>query len=96
MPNDTADLTVFFAHSGSVCVKAVHRTLMKLTPGLKKSGRCSKVVVIQRVKRTKNLIKILTVNLKIIAELRNGRWRAFNLIACLQNNIKLVEFVFSF
>jgi len=30
--NDTADLTVFFAHSGSACVKAVRRTLMKSTP----------------------------------------------------------------
>jgi len=31
--NDNADLTVFFACSGSTCVKAVRRTLMKLTPG---------------------------------------------------------------
>jgi len=30
-PNDTADLTVFFAHLGSACVKAVRRTLMKST-----------------------------------------------------------------
>jgi len=28
-PNDTADLTVFFAHLGSVSVKAVHSMLMK-------------------------------------------------------------------
>jgi len=34
MPNDTADLTVFFAHLGSTFVKVVHRTLMKLSPGL--------------------------------------------------------------
>ncbi len=34
MPNDTADLTVFFAHSGSTRVKAVHRTLIKLSPGV--------------------------------------------------------------
>ena len=32
LPNDTADLTVFFAHSGSTFVKAVGRTLMKLSP----------------------------------------------------------------
>jgi len=32
-PNDTADLTVFFVHSGSMCIKAVRRTLMKLSPG---------------------------------------------------------------
>jgi len=31
-PNDTADLTVFFAHSGSTYIKAVRRTLMKLSP----------------------------------------------------------------
>jgi len=33
-PNDTADLTIFFAHSGSTCIKAVCRTLMKLSPGV--------------------------------------------------------------
>jgi len=33
VPNDTADLTVFFVHSGSAFVKAVRRTLMKLTAG---------------------------------------------------------------
>jgi len=32
VPNVTVDLTVFFAHSGSTCVKAVRRTLMKLSP----------------------------------------------------------------
>ncbi len=31
---NTSDLTVFFVYSGSVCVKAVRRTLMKLTAGL--------------------------------------------------------------
>ena len=30
----TYDLTVFFHHSGSTSAKAVHRTLMKLTPGV--------------------------------------------------------------
>ncbi len=29
---DTDDLTVFFTNLGSVCVKAVHKTLAKLTP----------------------------------------------------------------
>ncbi len=33
VPNDTADLTVFFAHSGSACVKVAHKMLVKLTPG---------------------------------------------------------------
>jgi len=32
--NNTADLTVFFAHLGSACVKAVRRMLMKLTAGV--------------------------------------------------------------
>jgi len=31
VPYNTADLSI--EHSGSVCVKAAHRTLMKLTPG---------------------------------------------------------------
>ncbi len=31
--NDYADLTVFFERLGSTCVKAVCRSLMKLTPG---------------------------------------------------------------
>jgi len=31
----TADLTVFFAHLGSVRVRAAGKTLMKLTPGLR-------------------------------------------------------------
>jgi len=31
--NDTADLTVFFAHSRSARVKAACRTLVKFTPG---------------------------------------------------------------
>jgi len=36
VPNDTADLTSFFALSESTCVKAVYvgRTLVKLTPGV--------------------------------------------------------------
>ena len=34
MPNDTADLAVFFANSGSTSVKAVRRTLMKLSPSV--------------------------------------------------------------
>ncbi len=33
-PNDTADLTVFFAHSGSKNIKAASKTLMKLSPSL--------------------------------------------------------------
>jgi len=32
VPNDTADLTVFFVNLGSRCVKAVRRTMMKLSP----------------------------------------------------------------
>jgi hypothetical protein len=32
-PNDTADLTVFFALLGSMCIKAVSRMLMTLSPG---------------------------------------------------------------
>ncbi len=32
--NDNADSTVFFACSGSTIVKALHRMLMKLTPGV--------------------------------------------------------------
>ncbi len=31
---DTTDLTVFFAHLGSECKKALRKKLMKLTPGL--------------------------------------------------------------
>ncbi len=34
-PNDTANLTVFFAHLGSASVKAARRTLMKLSPDVK-------------------------------------------------------------
>jgi len=33
-PKSAKNLTVFFALSGSVCEKAPHLTLMKLTPGL--------------------------------------------------------------
>jgi hypothetical protein len=32
VPNNTANLTVFFAHSGSASVKAALRTLMILSP----------------------------------------------------------------
>jgi len=43
VPNDTADFTVFFAHSGPMCVKAERRMLMKLNPGRDPSveKRCS-------------------------------------------------------
>jgi len=33
--NNTANLTVFFAHLGSASVKAARRTLMKLSPDVK-------------------------------------------------------------
>jgi len=33
VPNDTADLTVFFAQLGSMCLEAIRKTLMKLSPG---------------------------------------------------------------
>jgi len=34
VPNDTADLIVFFAHSGSAGIKVALGSLMKLTPDL--------------------------------------------------------------
>ncbi len=48
MPKDTADLTVFFAHLGSMCLKAVRGTLMKLSPLVELKNRFVGEIEVER------------------------------------------------